>query len=67
MTSQPQIIIIQDDKPNHLLHLILSLLTMGLWIPVWFLVAMKYRLKKQNRAARSVGNSFMTGFRAGRG
>lgn len=25
---------------NHLLHLVLTLLTCGLWLPVWFLVAL---------------------------
>lgn len=27
-------------KVNHLLHLILSLLTAGLWLPVWIIIAM---------------------------
>lgn len=28
-------------KTNHVLHLLLSVLTAGLWLPVWFLVAFK--------------------------
>lgn len=31
---------VQPKKVNHLLHLILSVLTGGLWIPVWILVSM---------------------------
>ena len=26
--------------PNHLLHLFLSLITFGLWIPIWILVTL---------------------------
>ena len=26
-------------KPNHVLHFILSLFTIGLWIPIWILVS----------------------------
>jgi len=26
-------------KTNHILHLLLSLITVGLWVPVWVLVA----------------------------
>lgn len=26
-------------KTNHILHLLLALITMGFWIPVWVLVA----------------------------
>jgi len=28
-----------ESGPNHLLHLVLTLLTCGLWLPVWILVA----------------------------
>ena len=31
-----------DHKTAHLLHLVLSLLTAGLWIPVWVLVALSH-------------------------
>lgn len=26
------------NTPNHILHLLLSLVTMGLWLPVWLIV-----------------------------
>ena len=29
----------ERDTPNHVLHLLLSLLSMGLWLPIWLLVA----------------------------
>ena len=33
------------SKPNHILHLLLSIITAGLWIPVWLLLAVTGRLK----------------------
>lgn len=29
----------QAPRVNHILHLLLSVITMGLWIPVWILIA----------------------------
>lgn len=26
------------NTPNHILHLLLSLVTMGLWLPVWLII-----------------------------
>lgn len=31
-----------DHKTAHVLHLLLSILTAGLWIPVWVLVAVSH-------------------------
>ena len=39
----------RQRKPNHLLHLLLSVFTAGLWIPVWALIAMR------SSASRRVG------------
>ncbi len=30
----------KGDKTNHILHLLLSILTAGFWIPVWILVSL---------------------------
>lgn len=27
-------------KTNHILHLLLSLITLGVWLPIWFLISM---------------------------
>ena len=32
-------IIVKGHRPNHILHLILSVLTLGLWIPVWVCIS----------------------------
>lgn len=35
-----RMVLAERPTPNHLLHLILSVVTGGLWLIVWFLVAM---------------------------
>jgi hypothetical protein len=38
--SDYQAVIVKGSKPNHILHLILTLVTLGLWAIVWIAVAM---------------------------
>jgi len=33
---------------SNLLHLVLSLLTMGIWIPIWILIAVSNALKRSS-------------------
>ena len=35
-----------QQKPNHILHLILSVVTVGLWLPIWLLVGI-FRARPQ--------------------
>lgn len=35
----------KKKKTNHVLHLLLSLITAGLWLPVWILVAVSNSLE----------------------
>lgn len=37
-----------DHKTNHILHLILSIITGGLWVPVWILVAVNNVIERNN-------------------
>ena len=37
--TQTQAQLVKGKPTNHLLHLILSLVTLGIWIPVWIAVA----------------------------
>jgi len=37
-----------DHKTSHLLHLLLSVITAGMWIPVWFLVALRHQLTRDS-------------------
>lgn len=38
--SETQAQLVKGKPTSHLLHLVLSLLTVGLWIPVWILVTL---------------------------
>ena len=37
-----------DHKTSHLLHVVLSVITAGMWIPVWFLVALRHQLTRDS-------------------
>lgn len=39
-------VVVVNERPNHLLHLILTLLTSGFWLPIWFLVTIKCKLRR---------------------
>ena len=41
-----------DYQTEHVLHLLLSLLTIGLWIPVWTLVGISHRNERSKIDAR---------------
>jgi hypothetical protein len=34
-----QVVVVRGKRPNHILHLLLSVVTLGLWLPVWLLLA----------------------------
>lgn len=34
-----QMVLAEKQTPNHVLHLLLSLITVGFWIPVWIIVS----------------------------
>lgn len=37
---------LESRRPNHILHLLLSLVTAGLWIPIWFLMSINDALER---------------------
>ena len=41
-----------DYQPQHVFHLFLSLLTIGLWIPAWVLVAISHRNERSKIDAK---------------
>lgn len=41
-----QAVVVKVKRPNHILHLVLSILTLGLWLLVWLIIA----LRKKERA-----------------
>jgi len=38
--SDFQAVLVRGKRPNHILHLLLSIFTLGLWIPVWIFLAL---------------------------
>lgn len=49
------------STPNHVLHLLLTLITVGLWLPVWLLIALfsdqSFRCPQCGGKTKWVGNS----------
>ena len=39
--SEFQAVVVRVKRPNHILHLVLSVITLGLWLPVWLVLALK--------------------------
>lgn len=37
--TDTQVVLVRGHRPNHILHLILSIITLGVWLIVWILVA----------------------------
>ena len=37
-----QQVLVRQDRPNHIAHAIISLLTGGLWLPVWLGVTIRW-------------------------
>jgi hypothetical protein len=33
------VVLVKGNRPNHVLHLLLTVFTLGLWLPIWILVA----------------------------
>lgn len=43
---------IQKYRTSHLLHLVLSIITAGLWVPVWLLVTISNANERQKAERR---------------
>lgn len=60
MTDNTQYLIAKraDHRTAHLLHLVLSVITAGLWVPVWILVTLSHSIERRkiDRKLRKVGN-----------
>lgn len=42
VSSQPMPVVVVDKGVNHILHLLLSVVTAGFWIPVWIIVTLMH-------------------------
>ena len=55
MTEIRYVVVERKRRVNHILHLLLSLVTFGLWLPVWLLLSMKSNLAEAGRMNWIVG------------
>jgi hypothetical protein len=46
----------KGHRPNHVLHLILTVLTIGIWGIVWIIVSLTSRVKRQTITVDEFGN-----------
>lgn len=49
--------LVRGKKPNHILHLLLSLITFGIWLPVWLILGLTMEEKIQTIEIDTFGNS----------
>ena len=54
--SDYQAIMVRGHRPNHILHLILSIITLGIWLIVWLLVAAWGGEKRRTLMVDEFGN-----------
>jgi len=54
--SDYQAVVVRGKRPNHVLHLLLSLVTVGLWIPVWIVLAIVKHEKRTVIRVDQCGN-----------
>lgn len=51
--QQPtQMVTYSKKKTNHVLHLLLSIVTVGVWIPVWIVIAVVNSMRKEKSVTR---------------
>lgn len=56
-----QAVLVKGHRPNHLLHLLLSVFTIGLWLIGWLLVAVFAGEKRQVLEVDVYGNAIKRG------
>ena len=50
-------IVVKGSRPNHILHLILSIVTFGIWLIVWLIVALVLKEKRYLLTVDAYGNT----------
>jgi hypothetical protein len=54
-----QAILVRGHRPNHVLHLILTLVTLGIWAIVWILVAIFQKERRTIIRVDEFGNTLV--------
>ena len=52
-------VMVRRKGTNHVLHLLLSLVTLGLWIPVWILLSIKVAGWRCSQCGMKAGRSLL--------
>jgi hypothetical protein len=52
-------VLVKGSKPNHILHLILTLITLGLWVIVWIILAIVKRPRSRMISVDEFGNVYV--------
>lgn len=55
--SDYQAVISKGHRPNHILHLLLTIFTLGLWAIVWIIVSITSREKRKTLAVDENGRT----------
>lgn len=58
--SPHDVVLVWGKNPNHILHLLITLATFGLWVPFWILIACTMREKREVRHVDDWGNVGIT-------
>lgn len=54
--SEDQVILVKGKKTSHGLHLVLTVITFGLWLPVWGVMAVLNREQRLVLSVDTIGN-----------
>lgn len=54
-----QAVVVRGHRPNHLLHFLIGIFTLGLWWIVWFFIAIFGGEKRQMLSVDEFGNTFV--------
>lgn len=57
--SDFDVVIKTGKRPNHILHLLLSLVSFGFWLPVWLLLSISMGKRLQRISIDEFGNSLI--------
>lgn len=55
--SPEQAVMVTGHRPNHILHLILTILTLGIWLIVWIILAIAGGEKRKTIAVDAYGRA----------
>ena len=58
--SDYQVVIVRGKNVNHVLHLLVSVFTLGLWLPIWLLLALNGGQKRARMDIDDYGDISIT-------